>query len=648
MDGFQKFDVLPQGGRRNMARNSMNLKSIKRYFQTHKRAKWVVVILLVLFVLSIFTIIIPGINTYKSAKITYAEVKVAEAAIKKQDITQAGVELKKVRTDLTQTQKDLNSMGVLNFLPIAHGYYSDAQHLMKAGFYGLDAADVLVASIEPYADVLGLKGQGSFVGGTASQRIETAVKTLGKVTPKIDTLSDLLDKAKVEIDQVDPNHYPPFLGGEKIRKNLTDLKNLTDQSSMFVSEAKPLIKVLPGVLGEPDTKKYMVIFQNDKELRPTGGFITAYAIFNVSHGSFTVDQSNDIYTLDNTLANKPTAPRIILDYLPKVYEFNLRDSNLSPDFGVSMDTFNSMYKKAGGYVPVDGIIAIDTRALVSAMNILGDIDAGGQTFTTKNNPRCDCPDVIFQLEQYADQPVNYERGNRKDIIGQLMLAIMNKAFSSSPKLYWGPLFQTMLTGINQKDILFDLNNSDAQKGLEGLNAAGKILPFEGDYLHINEANFGGAKSNLFVSETVNTDYNIQSDGSIVKTLTINYKNPYPPSDCNLERGGLCLNATLRDFIRVYVPKGSQLMDSKGSEVKMKTYDELGKTVFEGFLTVRPQGAAKYTLTYKLPFKPSGKTLPLMIQKQPGTDAFQYTITEGNRQLNQFNLSSDKTLNVTLR
>ncbi len=648
MDGFQKFDVLPQGGRRNMARNSMNLKSIKRYSQTHKRAKWVVVVLFVLFVLSIFTIIIPGINTYKSAKITYAEVKVAEAAIKKQDITQAGVELKKVRTDLTQTQKDLNSMGVLNFLPIAHGYYSDAQHLMKAGFYGLDAADVLVASIEPYADVLGLKGQGSFVGGTASQRIETAVKTLGKVTPKIDTLSDLLDKAKVEIDQVDPNHYPPFLGGEKIRKNLTDLKNLTDQSSMFVSEAKPLIKVLPGVLGEPDTKKYMVIFQNDKELRPTGGFITAYAIFNVSHGSFTVDQSNDIYTLDNTLANKPTAPRIILDYLPKVYEFNLRDSNLSPDFGVSMDTFNSMYKKAGGYVPVDGIIAIDTRALVSAMNILGDIDAGGQTFTTKNNPRCDCPDVIFQLEQYADQPVNYERGNRKDIIGQLMLAIMNKAFSSSPKLYWGPLFQTMLTGINQKDILFDLNNPDAQKGLEGLNAAGKILPFEGDYLHINEANFGGAKSNLFVSETVTTDYNIQSDGSIVKTLTINYKNPYPPSDCNLERGGLCLNATLRDFIRVYVPKGSQLMDSTGSEVKMKTYDELGKTVFEGFLTVRPQGAAKYTLTYKLPFKPSGKTLPLMIQKQPGTDAFQYTITEGNRQLNQFNLSSDKTLNVTLR
>ena len=38
-------------------------------------------------------------------------------------------------------------------------------------------------------------------------------------------------------------------------------------------------------------------------------------------------------------------------------------------------------------------------------------------------------------------------------------------------------------------------NSQAQAGFEGLNAAGRIVPFSGDYLHINEANFGGEKSN---------------------------------------------------------------------------------------------------------------------------------------------------------
>ena len=283
------------------------------------------------------------------------------------------------------------------------------------------------------------------------------------------------------------------------------------------------------------------------------------------------------------------------------------------------------------------------------MNILGDIDAQGTRFTTKNDPRCNCPQVIYQLEVYADQPAQIVRENRKGIIGDLMYAIMNKAFSSSPKQYWGPLFQTMLSEMSEKPVLFYMDNQKAQKGFEGLNAAGRIMPYEGDYFHLNEANFGGAKSNMFVGQDVTQDYSVSGDGSIVKTVTVNYKNPNPPSDCNLERGNLCLNAVLRDWFRIYVPKGSQLISAQGSEVKVTSYDELNKTVFEGFLTVRPQGAAKLTVSYKLPFKlAQGSTLPLLIQKQPGTDDDSYKITVGGKIFEDFKLLTDKTLNLKLR
>jgi len=76
-------------------------------------------------------------------------------------------------------------MGYLKFIPVASWYYNDADHLVNAGTHGLNAATILVDSIKPYADVLGLKGQGSFARRTAQQRIETAVKTIGKITPKI-------------------------------------------------------------------------------------------------------------------------------------------------------------------------------------------------------------------------------------------------------------------------------------------------------------------------------------------------------------------------------------------------------------------------------------------------------------------------------
>ncbi len=632
--------------------NAMKKRQIKFGFKGLFGGRNIViagVLLLILILFSVFGIYLPAQKAYKDAKLTYADAQAAAWAIKTQNVQLASDQLAKTKTDLDKTQKDVEAMGYLKYIPVVNWYYGDAYHMVNAGEHGLNAAIILVDAIKPYADVLGLKGQGSFAGGTAQQRIETAVRTLGKITPQIDTISSELDAVRSEIDQVDPNHYPSFSYGKKARDAIANIKNITDESVSLINNAKPLIKILPSVLGNPNEVKYLLLFQNDKELRPTGGFITAYAVFRLDSGVVHVDESGDIYSLDATVPNKPTAPAPILKYLANVPVLNLRDNNLSPDFKVSMDSFYKMYQTAGGATNVNGIIAVDTHALVSAMNILGDISADGSTFTTKNDPYCNCPDVIYQLEQIADQPVEGIKTNRKGIIGDLMYAIMYKAFSSSPKLYWGPLFQVMLTEMNEKHILFYMNDPQAQAGFEGLNAAGRIVPFNGDYFHLNEANFGGAKSNMFVTESVSQDYSLGNDGTIQKTVTVNYKNPYPPSDCNLARGNLCLNATLRDWFRIYVPKGSQLISSTGSEVKMTTYDDLGKTVFEGFLTVRPQGASTLTVTYKLPFKlGNNSVLPLLIQKQPGTDNFAYTITKGNGILKQFNLSSDTTLNLQLR
>jgi hypothetical protein len=655
MEGFEKIDLeRPASLSKDVPKSPVNVMSSRvsngrRFsFRNHKKILIALSVVLFLFVVIIFAVILPAQRTYASAKKTYAQMQVVIAAIKKQDVVLASAELDRTKADLTETQNNLNSMSYLRFVPIANGYYSDASHLMKAGFYSLDGSKVLVDSIVPYVDVLGLKGKGSFVGGTASQRIATAVQAMGKITPRIDDISNYIALARSEIDAVDINHYPNFWLGTKVRSGLEKIRTLTDEGSTFISDAKPLIKILPSLLGDPTEKKYLVLFQNDKELRPTGGFMTAYAIFRVDKGIIHVDSSSDIYAIDDTIPGKSAAPRPLQLYLPKVPLLNLRDSNLSPDFVTSMDTFYKMYQKAPGYTKVDGIIAVDTKALVAAMNILGDMQVDGATYSTKNDPRCDCPQVIYALEEYADQPLQIVKQNRKGIIGDLMYAIMNKAFSSSPKLYWGPLFQTMLAQTSQKHILFYSFNTDAQSGLEALNASARILSFEGDYLHINEANFGGAKSNLFVTEAVTQNYDVKSDGGITKTVTINYKNPFAPSDCNLERGNLCLNAVLRDWIRIYVPKGSQLVTSQGSEVKLISYEELGKTVFEGFLTVRPQGVAKFTITYTLPFKTAaGSTLPVLIQKQPGTGDFDYIIQVNGKQTNEFPLSTDATLKLKL-
>ncbi|MGH2639249.1 MAG: hypothetical protein ACRDF4_08235, partial [Rhabdochlamydiaceae bacterium] len=176
-----------------------------------------------------------------------------------------------------------------------------------------------------------------------------------------------------------------------------------------------------------------------------------------------------------------------------------------------------------------------------------------------------------------------------------------------------------------------------------------ILPFDGDYLHINDTNFSGAKVNIFLQESVDNAYSVGSDGTITKTVTIHYKNPFPPSNCSLKSGGLCLNAEYKDWLRVYVPKGSKLTDSSGSQTKVVTYDDLGKTVFEGFVTVQPAGGfSTFKITYTLPFKaPSGKPLPVMVQKQPGATNNTYNMMKDSNTVDTFILSTDKTTQIQL-
>jgi len=309
-----------------------------------------------------------------------------------------------------------------------------------------------------------------------------------------------------------------------------------------------------------------------------------------------------------------------------------------------MTQFMDMYNNTSGKEKIDGIVAVDTHVLVEALKILGPINVYGREFSAVIDKRCDCARAIYELEDYSTRPVGYVRTARKDIIGVLMQQILRMALGVSPSKYWGSLFQMLIAEINQKHVLAYFMDTTTQKAAESFNLAGRIMTAsesaavlnyeEGkgwDYLHINNSNMAGAKSNMFVSSKVTKDTTVGGDGKLTTKLTIEYKNPYPGSDCGLESGGLCLNAPLRNWIRIYVPAGSTLTESKGAispkdsaPVSMDTSSSLGKTMFEGFLIVNPMGTAKLEVTYTSPVSVSGP-YKLLIQKQPGTTDEEYII-----------------------
>lgn len=635
-DGFSKIDINPtEITKPVMVQKKMKIP--KKFFAI------AAVIVLIIILFGGITAYL-GSQVYTSLKKTSIDAKAVSAAMKTQNIEEAQSKIQTLSQSITTTNEKYQKLSYLRYIPFVGSYWWDGYHLLQAGINGVDAGSIATDALVPYADLLGLKGKGTFVGGSADQRIQTAVKTFDKVTPKLKDISEKIAQVKEHLDAVDPNRYPEKVGHTVVKSKLVSVRNIFDESANLFINARPLLEELPAVLGEPDPRKYLVIFQNDKELRATGGFITGYAIFKIEHGKMTVEKADDIYKLDDVKTKKFPAPPEILKYHKGVFTLELRDSNLSPDFIKSMDKFKELLASVSDFPKFDAVVAIDTHVLVEAIKILGPIPAYGTNFTAENDTRCDCPKVIYELEQYADKPVAYAKGSRKDIIGVLLYQILQKALGVSPSQYWGKLFQMALTEMDQKHILFDFNDQKAQSGFTALNFSGRIKDFDGNYLHINDVNFAGAKSNMFVQEFVKYDLSTDNNGTATVTLTIDYKNPAPPSDCGLESGGLCLNGLLRNWLRVYVPKGAKLLTFVGSEKDTITYDDLNKTVFEGFLTVKPQGSSQSVLRYTLPMKlVKGNTYPLLIQKQPGTDANQYTIMVNGRQADTFPLLTDKTV-----
>lgn len=617
-----------------------------------KRPWFIVLISFFVFLISIviwLLLVVRATSNHLESVMTHS--RAVMTAFTAKDLSSAQSELDAAKAALGDAQSSFNAVGPLRYVPLLGSYLKDADRGMRAGAIGIETGDLVVKAITPYADLMGFNGNTNSDEpklDTAESRIIFVAETVEKLSPQMDEISAKLTAISQELEGINEKRYPRALFGHEIRSQIVNLKDTVKGAATSIGQFQPIIKLLPDLLGNPDTKKYLLIFQNDAELRPTGGFLTAYATMTITKGKIEPGISNDIYTLDAGFKKKVPAPDPIKKYLPLVYNWNLRDMNLSPDFKTSMDTFTSYMSEVPGRPDFDALIALDTQVPVRILEVLGPIGVPGYggKFSAEIDPRCNCPQVIYELENIITRPTYEIREGRKSILGPLMNSMLANMMGS-PKAKWAEFFNIFTESISQKHLLMYFRDPDMQEAAEALGAGGRINDYTGDYLHINDTNFAGAKSNMFVTNEVEQIITVNDDGSLTKKLTLTYKNPQPGSNCNLEAGELCLNGLLRNWQRVYVPEGSVLKSAKGFEVDEITSSDLGKTVFEGFFTLAPQSVKKLEIEYVTPAG-TVKDLPaqaggykLLIQKQPGTKEVKHTISVNGDKAKVYTVNSDQ-------
>jgi len=154
------------------------------------------VLVVVVIVLGVMLLPIRGVMA--KAKDVISSGQAAAAAIKNQDLEKTKNELSITREHLSALEKEYNKVKPLRVVPFLGAYINDGQHAIAAGGAAIEAGQKAIEALEPNADLLGLKGKSTFVSGTADDRIQTAVKTMNALVPKVNEMAVSIDILRKE------------------------------------------------------------------------------------------------------------------------------------------------------------------------------------------------------------------------------------------------------------------------------------------------------------------------------------------------------------------------------------------------------------------------------------------------------------------
>lgn len=542
----------------------------------------ILIIITIIFSLLFFTVFVPGKKILNKINSIKSEYQIVQQAISDKDLTKVKESLANIKSDTKSIESTYKKMGLLKITPWLNKYYSDGQKVINIAYEGIDAGEIVIQAIEPYQDFLGIKGGSESSQKTTEDRIAFLTESAEGLIPYLDELENKISTIEIELSQINPNRYPEKFKNIEIRSKISKAQESITQVGELVKNGKPLLSKISWLLGKDSPRHYLMVFQNDGELRPSGGFWTAYSTMTVSNGKVAPGTASNIYDLDDRLGSLGKSPRLISSYHINVPNLYLRDSNLSPDFPTDAQIFLENYLKASkSKENFDAVIAIDTQLLADMVKVLGKLDTRVGTFTAEpDNVRCNgCPSIIYEIEWMAGRPRNYIEPNRKDFLNPLMSALLANVMGSEKSKMTG-LIEAFFKNVNQKHILVYFTDKDMAQVGNSANISGQITQTADniDYLHLNDANFASAKSNMFITQEIDHDITIKN-GVAEHKVSVTYTNPYAASNCNLEKGDLCLNASkYRDLFRFYVPIGSTLTKMTGSEVETVQYEELGKQV----------------------------------------------------------------------
>lgn len=444
---------------------------------------------------------------------------------------------------------------------------------------------------------------------------------------------------------------------------------LISQISLLI----PLIKIAPELIGINGKKTYLLLFQNNTELRPGGGFIGAYGLVSFDKGKIGQITIQNTYDADGQL-KKHIEPYFIERRYIQVHLY-MRDSNFDVDFLKSAQKVAYMLKEETGQ-HVDGVIAIDFSFVRNLIKVISPI------YLWQYNQNISDNNLFITTETHTDKNSFYGSTQKQDFLRALLSEVKSKV-ESNKIIYAIKFLQITKDAIEQKHLLIALFNPKLQSDLTKNHLSSSLWDTRkndpetiNDFLGINEANIGANKANYFLTRTIKHITVINRQGKISETLNITYKNNTTSNSWP--------SGTYKNYIRLILPLKTTLQSISIDNNKQKIIpaitdfhkyeapgfhppeglevdqaEEEKKTIYGFIITVGIKTTKTITIAYQLanPVNINNviRKYNLYVFKQPGIneDSYSFSLIYPTTHKTQTNgtpaikLSTDKDIAIDL-
>lgn len=443
-----------------------------------------------------------------------------------------------------------------------------------------------------------------FVGNVLGNGIYNVGETSAELKNGMDYLYQQVSLLQVETDDKEKDGV---IAATQIKSlvNFNKIKNVSQQGAILLNN-------LPEILGSKSNKNYLILFQNNMELRPTGGFIGSYGIATFGGGKLNALSVNDIYSADGQLRGHIEPPAPIKDYLNEA-NWWFRDSNWDPDFPTSATRAEWFLEKEMGQ-QVDGVIAID---LLPIKNILAHT---GPIFLPDYNLTITADNLYEKTQEEVHK--DFFPGSRKkaSFLTILSRVLLTKLGELDSKQNLGVLM-SVYKGFEARNIQANLHAPVVQSAIERLEWGGGFPTYTcGDNCYSDsisdiEANLGVNKSNYFITRSFDMDINI-SKGVLKRELNIIINNS---ANTSLGPSGYYKN-----YFRILVPLDSELKELKSISgqsvvniepdiVDLKNRKEIG-----GYIEIGPQQTKTINVVWETKISENINSYGMFFRKQGGT------------------------------